>query len=111
MSFEPAEALASIGIRVPKPMLKAFFAEATKARWLPVQVCEKLVVLERRERDACNLARRTRSATIGPCATLDTFNWAHPRSIDREVYEELLQLDFLKLGQNVLFRFFVGKVA
>ena len=55
-------------------MLKAFFAEATKARWSPVQVCEKLVALERRERDACNLARRTRSATIGPCATLDTFN-------------------------------------
>lgn len=104
MTFDPADALASIGIRAPKPMIKAFFAEATKARWSPVQVCEKPVAVERRERDACNLARRTRSATIGPCATLDTFNWSHPRSIDREVYDDLLQLDFLKLGQNVLFR-------
>ena len=104
MSFDSAGALASIGIRAPKEMLKALFAEATKARCSPVQVCENLVALERRERDACKLARRTRSATIGPCTTLDTFNWSHPRSIDRETYEELLQLDFLKLGQNVLFR-------
>jgi DNA replication protein DnaC len=35
---------------------------------------------------------------------LDTFNWSHPRRIDREIYDDLLALAFVKLGQNVLFR-------
>lgn len=104
MSFDPVEALTSIGLRASPQSLRALIQEATKARLGPVQFCEKLVALERRERDTCNLARRTRAATIGPCAPLDTFDWNHPRSIDRPLYESLLQLDFVAHGHNVLFR-------
>ena len=104
MPFDPVEALASLGLRSAEQSLRALFSEATKARLAPVQFCEKLVALERRERDSCNLARRTRAATIGPCATLDTFDWGHPRSIDRGLCESLLQLDFVDLAYNVLLR-------
>jgi DNA replication protein DnaC len=55
-------------------------------------------------RDAANLARRTRAATLGPFAPLDSFDWNHPRSIDRALYERLLTLDFLARGENVLLR-------
>lgn len=104
MSFDPVEALASIGLRSATASLRALIQEATKARLGPVQFCEKLVALERRERDSCNLARRTRAATIGPCDPLDAFDWNHPRSIDRVLYESLLQLDFVVHGHNVLLR-------
>lgn len=104
MSFDPVEALASIGLRGGPASLRALMQEATKARLSPAQFCEKLVALERRERDTCNLARRTSAATIGPCAALDTFDWNHPKSIDRPLYETLLQLDFVVHGHNVLFR-------
>lgn len=104
MSFDAVEALASIGIRATPASLRALFQEATKARLGPAQVCEKLVALELRERDSCNLARRTRAATIGPCDPLDAFDWNHPRSIDRPLYEAFLTLDFVVHGHNVLFR-------
>jgi len=104
MSFDPVEALASIGFRGAKTSLRALIQEATKQRLGPAQFCEKLVSLERHERDSCNLARRTRAATIGPCDPLDSFDWNHPRSIDRPLYETLLQLDFVTHGHNVLFR-------
>jgi DNA replication protein DnaC len=104
MSFDAVEAFASIGLRAAPVSLRALIQEATKARLGPVQFCEKLVALERRERDTRNLARRTRAATIGPCDPLDTFDWNHPRSIDRALYESLLQLDFVAHGHNVLFR-------
>ena len=35
---------------------------------------------------------------------LDRFDWNHPRSIDRTLYGELLELGFLSRGDNVLFR-------
>ena len=105
MPSDPVDMLVSIGLRAPRPMIKALIQEATKARWSPAQCFEKLAALERRERDACNLARRTRSATIGPCSSLDRFDWNHPRRIDRSLYETLAgDLGFLQTGHNVLLR-------
>lgn len=69
-----------------------------------METCEKLVALERRERDSHNLARRTRLASLGTHKPLDAFDWNHPKSIDRALYEELLGMDFIERSQNVLFR-------
>ena len=105
MPSDPVEMLLSIGLRAPQPTIKALIAEATKARWSPAQCFEKLAALERRERDACNLARRTRSATIGPFTSMDRFDWNHPRRIDRSLCEMLAgDLAFLQTGHNILFR-------
>jgi len=70
----------------------------------PAETCEHLVALERRERDARNLAARTKAATLGGVKPLDRFDWSHPRKIDRPLYEELLGLDFIGRGDNVLLR-------
>jgi DNA replication protein DnaC len=58
-----------------------------------------------RERDARNLAARTKSATLGPVKPLDRFDWTHPRTLDRELFAELHEtLGFLERGENVLLR-------
>jgi len=104
MSDDIIEALRRIGIRAAREALAAWLAHATKSRLGAVEMAEQLVALELRERDARNLARRTRSATLGPISALDTFDWNHPRVIDRTLYELLLGLDFVARGDNILFR-------
>lgn len=101
---DAVDGLRSLGFRAPADALRALLEQATKSRASPIEVCEKLAALERRERDSTNLARRTRLATLGNFTTLDRFDWNHPRSVDRGLYEELQDLDFIERGENVLLR-------
>jgi len=99
-----ATGLRALGIRSSPDALRAMIAHLTKSRASTTQCFEGLVTLERRERDARNLESRTKAATLGAFKSLDQFDWNHPRSIDRALYEELLELGFLSRGENVLFR-------
>jgi DNA replication protein DnaC len=104
-SDDVATQLRQLGFRQPLPALRAFFEHATKSRLSPVEATEKLLEMERREREARNLAARTRLATLGKFTTLDRFDWNHPRSIDRHLYERLHgTLDFIERAENVLLR-------
>lgn len=94
----------ALGLRIPKDALDALLGHATKSRLSPVQTLEHLCALLLREREAKNLARRTKLATLGAVPPLDRFDWAWPRNIDQPLFENLLTLGFLKLGHNVLFR-------
>lgn len=96
--------LRGLGMRASEDALRALLAHLTKSRASPAESFEQLVALERRERDTRNLDSRTKGATLGSYKTLDRFDWNHPRSIDRGLYEELLELEFLDRGENVLFR-------
>ena len=98
------DALASLGFRAGRDVLAAFFTHAHKSRLSPTQVAEGLVALERRAREATNLARRTRTAYLGRFKPIDNFDWAHPRKIDRALVDRLLALDFIAGAENVLFR-------
>jgi len=98
------DALRALGFRATPDALRAVLETATKSRATPVQTCELLATLERRERDSTNLARRTRTATLGRFTPLDRFDWNHPRTVDKGLYEQLLTLDFLSRGENVLLR-------
>lgn len=104
MSEDILETLQRIGLRASRDALGALLAHATKSRLSPVELIEQVVALELRERDARNLARRTKDATLGRFATLDRFDWNHPRAIDRPLYEQLLSHQFIATGENVLFR-------
>jgi len=59
---------------------------------------------EDEERQRRSFERRIREARIGEFKPLAEFDWAWPRLIDREAIEELMQLDFLKDGANVVLR-------
>jgi DNA replication protein DnaC len=99
------EALGLIGLRASRSQLEALLTHATKSRLSPVQVIEQLVEVERRERDARNLAARTKRAAVGPHKTMDLFEWDHPRKIDRALCEQhVIGLTFVQTCMNVLFR-------
>lgn len=104
MSTDIADALRGLGLCASREAIDALLAHATKSRLSPAEVVEHIVRLERRERDARNLASRTKRATLGALKSLDLFDWSFPRSIDRPRYEQLLALDFTARGHNVLFR-------
>lgn len=102
---DPAEALRALGFRASAEAIRALVTHATKSKMSPAQLLLELAALEKRERDTRNLAARTKAATIGPVKPLDRFDWTHPRSIDRELFEELHEtLGFLERGENVLLR-------
>jgi len=103
-SEDAVDGLRGLGFRAPRAALVALLTHATKSRLGPVETCEQLVAVERRERDARNLARRTKEATLGTVTPIDQFDWSHPRQIDRALVEHLLSLEFIKHGHNVLFR-------
>jgi len=104
MSNDSIERLRRIGLRAPTDAIEALLTHATKSRHSPTEFVEELTALELRERDIRNLQRRTKDATLGSFAPLDRFDWNHPRQIDRDAYEHLLELGFLLAGDNVLFR-------
>jgi DNA replication protein DnaC len=96
--------LSKLGMRVSEEALRAFLTHAQKSKLSPAQIVEQLCAVEQQERDARNLARRTKAATLARPAPLDTFDWNHPRKIDRHLYDELLTLEFLRRSENILFR-------
>jgi DNA replication protein DnaC len=100
----PIAELRALGFRAPHDALSAFLTHAHKSRFGPTETLEQLVALERRSRDASNLARRTKLAALGTFKTMDRFDWSHPRKIDRALVERLLELDFVSGGDNVLCR-------
>jgi DNA replication protein DnaC len=98
------ERLAHLGFRSERAAIEAFLTHAHKSRLGPTETLEQLIALERRSRETTNLARRTRAAYLGRFKTMDRFDWAHPRKLDRSKMERLLTLDFISHGQNVLLR-------
>jgi len=96
--------LAQLGFRAGREALAAFLTHAHKSRLGPTESIEALVALERRAREATNLASRTRAAYLGAFKPIDRFDWAHPRKIDRDLVERLTTLDFVGRGENVLLR-------
>lgn len=102
---DPAEALRALGFRASAEALRALIAHATKSKLSPAQLCLELGVLEKRERDDRNLTARAKAATLGPVKPLDRFDWTHPRTIARDLFEELHEsLGFLERGENILLR-------
>ena len=98
--------LRQVGLRASEEAVHGLLEHAQKARLSPPVLLEKLVDIEVRERDARNLARRTRAATLGTFKTMDQFDWAHPKKIDRALVERLLALGFVGAdpAENVLLR-------
>lgn len=99
------EMLRKIGLRASREAIEALLVHATKTKLGPAQLVEQLSKVEQREREARNLARRVKMATLGSPKPLDRFDWNHPRSVERGLYEHLYEtLDFVRRGENVLFR-------
>lgn len=101
---DPGDALRELGFRALPEALSAFFTHAHSSRLGPTETALGLVELERRAREATNLARRTKAAALGAFKPLPRFDWSHPRKLDRPLVDRLFGLDFIDGGHNVLFR-------
>jgi hypothetical protein len=88
-SDDVLERLRQLGFRLPLETLRDFLEQAERERLSRLAMAERLVELERREREMRNLAARTRLAMLGKFQTLERFDWNHPRKIDRPLYERL----------------------
>ena len=63
---------------------------------------EPLLDREEQERQHRSFERRIREARIGEFKPLTEFDWNWPKRIDREALDDLLTLDFIKEGANVV---------
>jgi DNA replication protein DnaC len=98
--------LRRVGLWASEGAVNGLLKHAQTAKLSPMVLIEKLVEIEIRERDARNLDRRCRMATLGKYTPMDRFDWAFPRSIDRDLVEQLLAADFVSASppSNVLLR-------
>lgn len=98
--------LRKVGLRASEDAVNGLLKHAQTAKLSPATLLEKLVEIEVRERDARNLERRSRAAALGKLTSMDRFDWAFPRSIDRALVEQLLAVGFVSASpaENVLLR-------
>lgn len=71
--------------------------ECREAEWV-----EQLIILEEKERSQRNLKSRLKNANIGRFKPLTHFDWGWPKKIDREIIEELMNMEFLKSAVNII---------
>jgi DNA replication protein DnaC len=79
--------------------LLSFFDEIADESWV-----ERLLDAEELERQRRSLERRQANARIGPFRPMADFDWAWPTHIDRDIVEDLFQLQFLEESANVIVR-------
>jgi DNA replication protein DnaC len=77
--------------------LLAQFSQIAREPWL-----ERLCGLEEEARSRRSLERRLYQARIGAFKPMADFDWQWPKVIDRPLVDDLLSLDFLAQGANVL---------
>lgn len=63
---------------------------------------DELIELEENERKRRSLERRITSAKIGRFTPIADFDWLWPKNIDRDQMGDILRLDFLSEGANVI---------
>jgi DNA replication protein DnaC len=77
--------------------LHAHFDEVAAQPWLP-----SVIRYEQGERQRRSLQRRLRHAVLGSFKSMADFDWSWPKKLDRELVEELMQLQFIAGGINVI---------
>src|SRR5262249_5119873 len=63
---------------------------------------EKLIRWEENESTRRSYERRFRYARLGSFKSISQFDWTWPKKCDREIIEELMQLNFLNDATNVI---------
>jgi DNA replication protein DnaC len=94
--------LRDLGLYYTAANLDDIVARAQKSRQSPIQMLESIVAKELAERAQRSVERRLRRARIGTFKPIADFDWGWPTSIDRNVVERALNLDFLQPPGNLV---------
>jgi DNA replication protein DnaC len=97
-----AALLQQIGLRSLPSELDDFLARAVKARWSPLQILEQMANAEIGERSRRSLERRLRLSGIKRFKPMADFEWNWPSSIERDVVDRALTLDFIAENRNLV---------
>lgn len=82
--------------------------QAAKKQWTPEEVLLRLAEGEAQQRSDRACQRRIEAAHFPFLKSLDDFDWAWPRKINRAQIQHLFQLDWAKTHGNILFLGNVG---
>lgn len=94
--------LAQIGLRALPAQLDDFIARATRDRWSPHQILERIAEEEIAERSRRSLERRLRLSGIRRFKPMADFEWTWPARIERDIVERALTLDFIPEARNLV---------
>ncbi len=94
--------LSRIGLRATASNLDDFLARATRQRLSPRQLIEEIARIEIADKTERNLQRLLREARIGRFRPMADFDWNWPKTIDRDLIERALSLDFITAGRNLI---------
>jgi DNA replication protein DnaC len=97
-----AQALDALRLTRTAEELDDFLARATKGRWSPRVVLERLTCDEHAERERRSLERRRRSAKLGRFKPIAEFDWNWPTKIDRPVIERALEGELVSQHENLV---------
>ena len=82
---------------------QALAKEAVEKNWTPLDFLSRLVEGEALRRKDRATQRRIQAARFPVIKTLEQFNWAWPKKINRPQVQNLFRLSFLKDKANVIF--------
>ena len=103
MTTDIADALRALGLCASREALDALARPRDQEPPVAGRSRRALVRLERRERDARNLASRTKKATLGAMKPLDRFDWSFPRPSTARATSSCSRSTSPRDGHNVLF--------
>jgi DNA replication protein DnaC len=102
MTTDLRDQLRLLGLRHTAEALDDLVALATKSRWGVQQILEHVARIEHEDRARRSLERRLGRSRLGRFKPMVDFDWAWPKTIDRDAVEAALRLDFLEKAHNVV---------
>lgn len=97
-----AAQLSRIGLRATASNLDDLIARATRQKLSPRQLIEEIARAETTDKAQRNLQRLLTQARIGRFRPMADFDWNWPKTIDRDLIERSLSLDFIAEGRNLI---------
>jgi len=94
--------LRALGFYALSDALDDIIAAATNKRWSAAQLLEHIAQLEERERARRSVERRMRLSKLGRFKPMVDFDWDWPTKIAADAIHDVLSLDFMKHGHNVV---------
>lgn len=94
--------LARLGLRATADGLDDLIARAKRHQFPPFALIEEIVRLEIEGRTSRKTQRLLSAARIGRFKPMVDFDWNWPESIDRDLIERSLSLEFVREGRNLI---------
>lgn len=103
MTTEIKQLLSTLKMPTILAQLPAIAKQAADQSWSHMQFLQHLLQAELNDRSTRATERRIRDARFPVRKTVDQFDWAWPKSVNRASVQHLLTLDFIAQHHNAIF--------